>query len=62
MNGLPVPLLGDHGVVAQINLGIEAARQHSFIVADELVINADVFQSKAGQRDHVRIRLGVKPR
>jgi hypothetical protein len=55
-----VLLLGDDGVVGEIDLGVEAARQHPFVVADQLAVDAHVLQLQAGQGGEVGVGAGVE--
>jgi hypothetical protein len=47
--GPPALLLGDRGVVAQRDLGIEAAGQHALVLLDHLGREPHVVQAQAGQ-------------
>ena len=51
----------DTGVVAEFDLGIEAARQHSLVTQDDFVRDADVVQAEARQSCQVAVSLGVEP-
>ena len=52
----------DHGVIDQIDLGVETSGQHALVLADELAFDADILELQAGQGGDVRVGLGVEPR
>ena len=55
-------LLGDRGVVLEVDLGVEAAGEHPLVVADQVVADADVLELQAGQRGEVAVGAGVEAR
>ena len=58
--GPAVLLLGNRGIVGQVDLGIEPARQHPLVVADQVVGNAHVLQLQAGQCRQIAVGLGIE--
>ena len=58
--GPAILLLGNRGVVGQVDLGIEPARQHPLVVADQVVGNAHVLQLQARQCRQVAVGLGIE--
>jgi hypothetical protein len=56
----PVGLQRDGRVVLQLDLGIEAARQHPLVLLHQGGGNANIAQPEARQLDEVRVRLRVE--
>ena len=60
--GPALGLLGDGGVVLELDLGVEAAGEHALVVAHEVVADAHVLELQAGQGGEVAVATGIEAR